>query len=98
MGHDDVYLWNNRIMKEKDVDKYLDKICASNEKISPKKAIIILTICFSLSAVLGVGFYVKKIKKTDELSKPAKTEKYQTKNIDNTMNTIAFGNVLARNR
>ena len=96
MGHDDVYLWNNRIMKEKDVDKYLDKICASNEKISPKKAIIILTICFSLAAALGIGFYMKKNSK--ESLKSAKTEKYQTKNIDNTMNIIAFGNVLARNR
>jgi len=94
MGHDDIYLWNKRVMKEKDVDKYLDKICASNEK----KAIIILTICFSLAVALGIGFYVKKNNKKDELSKPAKTEKYQTKNIDNTMNTIAFGNVLARNR
>lgn len=100
MHGDDFYIYkeNGRIVEMKDIDAYLKKIGTWHEDISFKKAIIFLAICLSLGTALGVGFYVKKNKKTDELLKPAKTEKYQIKNINSVPNTIAYNEVLVRGR
>ena len=75
MGHDDMYLFNGRIMKKKDVDKYINKIGTWREN---EKEIVIVVLVFLLSCtVLYAG--IRKFQKnnmtlTIEVKKIPKTK------------------------
>ena len=81
MGHDDVYLFNNRIKKMKDVDKYIKKIGTWREN---EKEIIIGVLAFLLSCTV---FYagIRKFQK-DNMYLTIEVKKTQkTKPANNTM-------------
>lgn len=92
--HDDIYLWNNRIMTEKEVEKYFDREFRKDKIDSIKKVLAIIILS---SFVLSLGTYaylcIKNKNQKDEQLKPAKTEKYQMQNIKNAINTIAYNDV-----
>jgi hypothetical protein len=97
--HDDIYLWNNRIMTEKEVNRYLDRLCRE-DKIDSVKKVLAIIILSSFVITLGTYAYlcVKNKNQKDEQLKPVKTEKYQTQNIKNVMNTIAYNDASVRGR
>ena len=74
MGHDDVYIYNNRFVKQKEVDEYLDRIGTPHEDISWKKVIIILGVLCVCSGLLGTCALAKKDAK--------KTESYKALNAN----------------
>ncbi len=63
MSH--VYLWNNRIIKMKDIDKGLEKIGTSRENISSKELIALIISILLLSGVLVYGIHYKKHHETE---------------------------------
>lgn len=66
MSDGDLYLWYGRVMKQKQVDKELQKIGTWREKISPiKLAIVTLLLC----GLIGTGIYCK-VSKANKQSDP----------------------------
>ena len=55
-----IYLYNNRIIKEKDVDKELKKIGTGREDISSKELIALIISILLLLGALDYGIYYKK--------------------------------------
>ena len=93
--HDDVYLWNNRIITQKEIDKYLNRI-SREDKIDSLKKVIAIIIVSSFVITLGTCAYIciNKKNQKDEVLKPAKIEKYQNMNI--AINTVVHNEVSAR--
>ena len=88
MSDGDIYLWYNRIMKQKDVDNYLNKIGTWHEDISLKKLAVILSILCVCGAALGTHVFLKKHDK--------KTETHQTEKVKpshNSTKTILYNSV-----
>lgn len=56
MSNGNVYLWYNRIITQKQVDKELKKIGTWREKISPKE---LLALVLSIALLLGTVIYCK---------------------------------------
>lgn len=83
MGHDDVYLYNNRIMKMKDVDKSLNKIGTWRENIS-LKAWILGICCFVGAAVFLL------VKDKPESPKTQTNQTTEVKTPDNPVKTILY--------
>jgi SOS response regulatory protein OraA/RecX len=97
--HDEIYLWNNRIMTEKEVNRYLDRLCFE-EKMDSVKKVIAIIILSSFVITLGTYAYlcIKNKNQKDEMLKPAKTEKYQAQNINKAINTIAYNDASVHRR
>jgi len=91
MGHDDIYLWHNRIIKQKDVDNYLKKIGTWRENISLEKVIAFLIIFCASGVLLGARILSKE--KNDNKSgipnNSVKVENYQTEK-NKYMETIMY--------
>ena len=86
MGHDDIYLYNNRIIKMKDVDRELKKISTwrENEKDVIIGALIVLLSCGMLYA--GIKKFQKnnmyitiESKKIDKVKQSNNTYFYMSK-------------------
>lgn len=85
MGHDDIYLFNGRVTKMKDVDRYINKI--GNEKDLLRIWIILGVGCLLTGAVFLLVSDTLKLKKSPETQTNQETK---IKSLNNPTKTISY--------
>ena len=88
--HDDIYLWNNRIITQKEIDKYINKI---GNKSDVLKKWIIFGVCCLLS---GAAFFL--ISNSLKLKKSLETQTNQEIKIKSSNSPIKTVDYIKPNR